>query len=65
MSDPNIVVISAEQYARLTADDELPTCWLNEDCVAGYHAAFIECRYPSWGTPTPWAHPATMIGRAS
>lgn len=23
-------------------------CWVNEDCIAGYHMDEIECRFPTW-----------------
>lgn len=23
-------------------------CWVNEDCIAGWHMDEIECRFPSW-----------------
>lgn len=23
-------------------------CWMNEDCIAGYHSLAVECRFPSW-----------------
>lgn len=47
---------------RIIRDDR--SCWLNEDCIAGYHPHPNECRFPSWTDDAAEGDYDSMIERA-